>query len=108
MQIEAIYEQGRLKFLSPVTFTQTRFQVRVEVPPDVIASNDNNAPNDQNAPNVKSIHWTWMIMPGSLVARLDAVRNAPVPADETLPRFTPKQYERLEAAALRDDFRKGF
>jgi hypothetical protein len=105
MQLEAIYEQGRLRFLSPVTFTQNRFQVRVEVPADVIASNDQNAPNVLNAPNV--ILQQLDDYARELVARLDAVRNAPSPADETLPRFTPKQHERLEAAALRDEFRKG-
>jgi predicted DNA-binding antitoxin AbrB/MazE fold protein len=107
MQIEAIYENGRLKFLSPVTFTQTRFQVRVEVPPDVIASNDNNAPNDQNAPNDKVDTLDLDDYARELVARLDAIRNAPSPADESLPRFTPKQHERVEAAALREEFRKG-
>jgi hypothetical protein len=97
MQLEAIYEKGRLKFLSPVTFTQTRFQVRVEVPPDVIAQKAAASVDTQGLDDYAR----------ELVARLDAIRNAPSPADETLLRFTPKQHERLQAAALRDEFRKG-
>jgi hypothetical protein len=33
-------------------------------------------------------------------ARLDAIRNAPFPPDQSLPELTPKQLERIEAFEL--------
>ncbi|MCC7279929.1 MAG: hypothetical protein IT487_16650 [Chromatiaceae bacterium] len=38
MQIEAIYDQGRLEFQSTVTLKHQRFRVRVEIPDQEIAS----------------------------------------------------------------------
>ncbi len=39
-------------------------------------------------------------------ARLDAIRNAPFPPDDSLPELAPKQLERIEAFELRAEFRR--
>ncbi len=36
MQVEAIYDKGKLEFLSPVRFARDRFSVLVELPDDEI------------------------------------------------------------------------
>lgn len=97
MRVEAIYDKGRLEFLAPIRFIQERFQVRVEVPKQVI--------DQQSAPDAD--HEDLDDYARDLVARLDAIRNAPPPPDELLPRFSQKQQERLQAFALRDEIKKG-
>ena len=42
MQIEAIYHQGRLEFLSPVKLKSGRIRVKVEIPDDALKQADSN------------------------------------------------------------------
>jgi len=97
MRVEAIYDKGRLEFLTPIRLIQERFQVCVEIPKQVI--DQKSAPDaDQGDLDDYARH---------LVARLDAIRNAPPPPDETLPHFSQKHQERVEAFALRDEIKRG-
>jgi len=44
MQIEAIYNKGRLEFTQPVRFINDQFKVRLEIPDDVITIEDDTQP----------------------------------------------------------------
>jgi hypothetical protein len=41
-----------------------------------------------------------------MLARMEAIRKAPMPPDEALPEMTDKQRERIEAMELRDEIRE--
>ena len=40
-----------------------------------------------------------------MLERMEAVRNAPLPAEEDIPELTPKQRDRIGAAALRAEIK---
>ncbi|QVL50229.1 MAG: hypothetical protein KFB96_07210 [Thiocapsa sp.] len=92
MQVEAIYNHGKLEFITPVKLRHDTLRVVVEVPDDEIEPRE--SPYD---------------LPQEVVARacamrekLDAIRNAPLPDDE-VPDLTDKQQQRLDAFALQED-----
>ena len=89
MQVEAIYDHGQLSFMSPLKLRRQRLCVVVEIPESEIDSQPDMEDLDAYA--------------ADLVARLDAIRNAPVPPDADQPPLTPKQIERFEAFSLRED-----
>ena len=97
MQVEAIYDHGKREFVSPVELKHERFRVLVTVP--------DHALEQAPAPDLSLAN-----VPADLLARaqamrehLDAVRDAPLPPDDTLPDLTPKQIDRIQAVELRDD-----
>jgi hypothetical protein len=92
MKLEAIYDKGRLEFIHPIHFVRDRLRVVVEVPDQEV-----EAPQDK-APAASMGRYAQ-----ALQARLDAIRNAPLPPDDELPEFTEKQRGRIEAFALRED-----
>lgn len=93
MRLEAIYDNGRLRFLSPVRFARARFRVEVEVPEQELL--EPIAP--ETAPDELDDYAR------DLLAQLDAIRDAPLPPDADLPPLSEKQIERHEAFALRED-----
>ena len=40
-----------------------------------------------------------------MLERMEAIRNAPMPVDEDIPELTPKQRDRIGAAALRAEIK---
>ncbi len=88
MRIEAVYDHGRLSFLQPVSLRDERVRVIVEIPDDAIFTTDLTPQLDERS--------------RALVAALDAIRNAPWPA-EAIDDISPKAAERLAAFALRKD-----
>jgi len=99
MQIEAIYENGKLEFVQPLRLKHERIRVMVTVP-------------DHEVDAIHSSDLSLFDLPAEVVerakatlARMEAIKNAPIPADETLPELTEKQMERLAAFALRDDIK---
>jgi len=99
MQLEAIYNQGRLEFRQPVQFHHDHFAVIVEVEEQEIKTTEANEPS---AP-------TYDLPPEVIEAaeqsrkRLDDVMNEPLPPDDELPPLSPKTLERIKAFALRED-----
>ena len=93
MQVEAIYDQGRLEFVQPLLLKHDRLRLVVEVPDDEIV----NQPNPYNLPPEVLERATQMR------SHLDAIRNAPLPPDDQLPPISAKTLERIEAFALRED-----
>lgn len=92
MKLEAIYDKGRLEFIHPIHFVSDRLRVIVEVP-------DQEVVKPQEVVPVASLG----LYAQALQTRLDAIRNAPLPADDELPEFTEKQRSRIEAFALMED-----
>ena len=93
MRLEAIYDNGQLKFLSPVTFTHKRFRVTVEISEQAIKKLPAPEINYESLDNDAK----------ELLARLDAIRNAPLPSDADQPPLSEKQMERYEAFKIRED-----
>jgi hypothetical protein len=93
MQVEAIYEHGRIEFAQPMQLKHDRVRVIVDVPDEEIVSDTEsyNLPPEvfERAEKMRS--------------RLDAVRHAPRPSDDQLPPVSAKTLERIEAFALRED-----
>lgn len=95
MQIEAIYDNGRLEFIHPIQFKHERLNLVVNVPDDEIVTdlNSYNLPKDM------------IDQAKAMLAKMDAIRNAPLPPDNDLPELTQKQLERIEAFELRAQMR---
>lgn len=89
MQVEAIYDHGQLSFVSPLKLRHQRLQVVVEIPESEI--------------DIQPVIEALDDYTTDLVARLDAIRNAPLPPDADQPPLTPKQIERFDAFVLRED-----
>lgn len=99
MQIEAIYNQGKLEFRQPIRFRHDYFTVMVEVPEQEII---NTMPD---APISATYHLSLEVISEAEKARkrLDEVMNAPLPPDDELPPLSAKQLSRNEVFAIRED-----
>ncbi len=93
MQVEAIYDHGRLEFIRPIQFKHERLNLVVSVPDDEIVyySNPYNLPQEV------------IDLAAQMTERMDKIRNAPLPPDDQLPSVTAKTLERIEAFALREE-----
>lgn len=90
MKVEALYAGGRLQFLKPVALRDARVKVVVEIPDDAVATSDLYAGLDQETL--------------AMIAALDAIRNAPIPADYAdADEVSEKIAPRFAAFALRKD-----
>lgn len=94
MQVEAIYDQGRLEFVHPLRLKHDRVRLVVTVPDEELEA---AVPFDLPAEVLARAQ--------ALRQRLEAIRNAQPPSDEELPELTQRQVERLEAFALRDEIK---
>lgn len=92
MQIEAMYNRGRLEFVAPVRFLRERFPVRVEVPEHVLAGSP-----EREAGSVPGGEDEWLVQLAAIKERV--LRLPP----EELPPATEKQEARARAFALRED-----
>jgi uncharacterized protein (DUF427 family) len=93
MQLEAIFQDGRLKFVKPVRFVTRHFRVKVEVPDDVLA----DAAESVLKEPVPECADEWL-------SRLESIKQEilAVPEGE-LPALSEKQSVYASAYALRDD-----
>lgn len=96
MQVEAIYDHGRLEFVHPLQLKHDNVRLVVVVPDEEIISapcNPNNLPKE-------------LLEQGqAMLAKLEAIRNAPLPPDDELAELTPKQLQHIEAFDLRAQLR---
>jgi hypothetical protein len=95
MQVEAIYDKGRLEFTVPMRLKHSRVRMLVTVEDSEVELEDNtfNLPSEIiEAAKARR-------------ARFDAILQAPPPPDDELPELTPKQLERMDAFELRDEIR---
>lgn len=93
MQIEAIYDHGRLKFAYPIEFRHQPIRLVVDIADDEIV----------NLPNPYGLALEVLDAAAQMRSRLDAARLAPSRPDADLPELTQKQLERIEAFTLRED-----
>ena len=107
MQIEALYQQGRVEFLKPIQLKRDRFKMIVELPDDEVM---------EPPPGIDAVPSGATLAPSALdrllgeypddpwLRRMKAI-EAEVLAmpEEHLPALTPKQQAYLEAFALRED-----
>ena len=93
MQVEAIYNRGKLQFTKPIRLAHDCFPVQVVLPDNAIETNNNNpAGGDEKSsrPHIQA-----------MLDDLNAILDAPVSPDENFPELTRKQEERVEAFELR-------
>jgi len=93
MQIEAIYDDGKLELTKPLRLKHQRIKVMVEIPDSEIETvgTPYNLP-----PEVVE-------MANKMEKVTDEILNASLLPDEALPELTEKQLDRIEAFALRED-----
>lgn len=97
MQIEAIYEQGKLEFISPVKLKSGRVRVKVVIPDEEVEEGPSADAQSYELPeDLKQ-------QSREILNRLAQIRNAPLPPEDNLPELTEKQQERIEAFALREE-----
>ena len=89
MQLDAIYDHGRLEFPSPIRFAHDRFAVRVDIPEREVVTPASSEPLGTYAQ--------------ALADRLDAVRRRPLPDTTSLPTLSDETDERIDAWAARED-----
>jgi hypothetical protein len=95
MQVEAIYDHGKLEFTQPIQLKHERVKVIVDVP-------DIEIKKKQETYNLPP---EVVKMAKKIEQDRDAVLDAPFPPDGELPKLTAKKPGRIEAFALRDDVR---
>ncbi len=91
MQVEAIYDHGKLEFSRPLRLRHQRIKVVVEVP-DMEIDDSSYLPT----PEAQKIA-------DEIDKQIDAALNAPLPINEDLPALTEKEKSRIAAFALRED-----
>ncbi len=91
MQVEAIYDHGKLEFSRPSRLRHQRIKVVVEVP-DMEIDDSSYLPT----PEAQKIA-------DEIDKQIDAALNAPLPINEDLPALTEKEKSRIAAFALRED-----
>lgn len=96
MQVEAIYDRGRIELVQPLRLRHDRVRLLVTVPDEEVDHKDN--PYNLSPEVLKKAE--------EMRQRIDAARRAPLPPDEELPEVTPKQLERIEAFELRAQTRR--
>lgn len=96
MQVEAVYRNGQLQFVTPLKIKHDSLRVMVTIPDEAVESN--SIPARIPSEVVKGAR--------EMLARMEAIRKSPMPSDEALPEMTDKQRERIQAMELRDEIRR--
>ncbi len=95
MQVEALYDQGKLDFVTPLHFKRTPLRVVVHVPDDAIIFLD----------PVRNLPPEIIEGAQAMLARMEAIRKAPLSADDQLRELAAKERERIDAFELRDEIK---
>jgi len=101
MQIEAIYENGKLEFSQPIQLKHSRVRLVVEIPDEEIATSKTDAVRKEMASYV--LPPEAQALAEQMEVELDRIRNASLPPDDELPALSEKQKSRIAAFALRED-----
>jgi hypothetical protein len=93
MQLEAIYDDGKLEFCRPVRFAHGRFPVRVEVPEAELV--EPKAPEGEEQLGTYARSW---------LHRLEAIRaEGTTTQGIELQQVSDEQLERLRMIAMREE-----
>lgn len=97
MQVEAIYNQGRIEFVNPIQLKHDHLRLVVLVPDEEV---------------LIPAESSYVLTPEELAkvqAETDkyrAILDAPLPPDDELPELSPEYEARIEAMELRAEWRK--
>lgn len=95
MKIEAtLDDKGHLELEQPLRLRRSRVRVEITVPDEEI---EGPPPVDAPAEVVERAR--------AMLARMEAIKNAPASSDEGPNELSEKQQERMEAFALRDEIK---
>lgn len=92
MQVEAIYDNGKLEFVNPLKLKHERVRLLVTVPDEEVDTSLRDLVSED-----------VLLRARAMREHLDAVRDAPLLPDDALPDLTPKQIDRIQAFELRED-----
>jgi hypothetical protein len=92
VEVEAIDDHGKLEFVRPLKLKHERVRLVVTVPDDEVEVASHPAVSGDVLARARAMRQ-----------HLDAIRDAPLPPDETLPDLTQKQLDRIAAFRLRED-----
>ncbi len=95
MQVEAIYNQGRIEFVQPLRLKHDHVRLVVTVPDEEI----------EPEANTYNLPPELLARAQAMLEKYEAIRNAPLPPDEELPEISAKQLERIAAFELRAQMR---
>ncbi|MFA7351306.1 MAG: hypothetical protein WC009_11130 [Methylotenera sp.] len=96
MQVEAIYNQGKIELSQPLRLKHNHVRLVITVPDDEIEVQD----------NAYNLSPEMLASAEAMLDKLEAVRNAPLSAGDELKLLSAKQLERIEAFELRAEMRK--
>ena len=98
MAIEAIYDRGK-EFITPVKLKSERLRVKIEVPDEEI---EGDSTPDSELPDLSE---ELRRQARETLDRLAEIGNSPLPPEDEIPELTPKQEERIQAFALREEIK---
>ena len=96
MQVEAIYNQGRIELPQHVRLRHDRVHLLVTIPDDEI----------EPRANPYNLSPEVLQQAAEMRQRMDAARRAPLSPDHALRELTSKQLERIEAFEFRAQLRR--
>ena len=96
MQVEAIYNQGKIELSQPLRLKHNHVRLVITIPDDEIEVQDNTF----------NLSPEMLASAEAMLDKLEAVRNAPFSAGDELKSLNAKQLERIEAFELRAEMRK--
>ena len=99
MQVEAIYDNGKLKFTQPINLARKRFKIKVDIPDKEVIVTDNARPirSSLDLLLVEQPDNPWLVRLKEIEERILSL-----PEDE-LPELTLKQQQYAEAFLMREE-----
>ena len=94
MLAEAFYKDGKIELVQKYRFKHNQFRVSIDLPDEELIADKDVVIPEEIATEAQA-----------LLAKYDAIRNAPLQAD-TIPELTEKQLQRIEAFELRAQLRR--
>ena len=94
MQVEAIYNQGRIEFVQPLRLKHDHIRLVVTVPDEEVELVPFNLPPE------------LMQKAQAMIDKYQAILNAPLPSDQSLPELSPAYDDRLQAIESRNQMRQ--
>lgn len=96
MQVEAIYNKGRLEFVHPIKLKHDHLRLVVLVPDDEVEA----------ASTAFTLSPAMQASAQVILDKFSAILNAPVLPEDELPKLSSKHRERMEAFELRAQMRE--
>lgn len=99
MQVEAIYDNGKLEFTKSIGLARKRFKIKVDIPDKEVVDTDNARHIQSSLDHLlaEQPDNPWLVRMKEIEKRVLSI-----PEDE-LPELTPKQLQYIEAFAMRED-----